>query len=207
MPMPTAATATDVEDALVRSLTDDEAARVDRLIERAEAIVAGDMPGFTFGTGSEEAELEGDGDDYLVLPRYPVTAVTSVTIAGLALTDDDYRFDVLGRLRRRGSAIANPHDDALDGLRLRWPDAGTIIVVGYDYGFAASTVPGDITAVVAELVAAKLTNPEQIVQEAIGDRSHTYARTLGAGDELTAGQRHRLRHWRRNRFAAGRVRS
>lgn len=198
-------TVENVEDLLGRSLTDDTD-RVERLLLRAQGIIAGDIPGLTFGPGTETVELEADGDEYLTLPHFPVRSVTSVTIDGTTLDSDDYRYDTLGRLRRRGGSYVNPHDTA-DGSRLRWPDAGVIIVVAYDYGFTASTLPAAVTAVVAELVAAKVTNPDQIVQEAIGDRSHTYANTRGAGDDLTDGQRHRLRHWRRNRFASARVRS
>lgn len=183
-------TVADVEDLLDRTLPN--TARVARLITRAEGIVAADMPGLTFGTGTEQVSLEGDGDDYLVLPRYPVNAVNSVTIAGTALTAPEYSFDNLGRVRRLYSA--------------RWPDAGTIVVVSYDYGFGATSVDPAVASVVAELVAARVNNPEHVTQESIGDRSHAFAETSGAGDDLTAGQRHRLRHWRRNRFASARVR-
>jgi len=204
--MPTAATVADVEDLLGRSLTADND-RIERLITRAEGILSGEFPGLTFGEASGTVELEGDGDDYLVLPYFPVTAVSSVSIAGVELDPDDYTFDTLGRLRRRAAGLLNLHDAAVDGTRRAWPDGGTIIVVAWDYGFAASTVPTVINAVVAELVAARVTNPEHIVQESMGDRSHTYANTAGAGDDLTDGQRRRLRHWHRNRFASARVRS
>lgn len=198
--MSTRTTVADVEDLLDRTLTN--TARVARLITRAEGIVAADMPGLTFDAGTEEAELEGDGDDYLVLPRYPVTAVNSVVVAGSTLPATDYKFDTLGRLRRLYSTAGDPGE----GARGRWPDAGTRVVVSYDYGFGATSVDPALAAVVAELVAARVNNPEHITQESIGDRSHTFAETGGAGDNLTDGQRHRLRHWRRNRFASARVR-
>lgn len=195
-------TVADVEDLLDRTLPN--TSRVERLIARAEGIVAADMPGLSFDTGTEEARLEGDGDDYIVLPRYPVTAVHSVTIEGTALPATDYSFDTLGRVRRLYAGSSSPH--LLEGSRGRWPDAGVVIVVSYDYGFGATSVDPAIAAVVAELVAGRVNNPEHVTQESIGDRSHSFAETAGAGDDLTAGQRHRLRHWRRNRFASARVR-
>lgn len=198
-----AATITDVEDLLGRSLTA-SADRVGRLITRAEGIIAGDMPGLAFEAGTEDVTLEADGDEYIVLPRYPVTAIHSVTVAGTALAAGDYKFDTLGRVRRQ---VATIDVVAGDGTRGRWPDAGTVIVVSYDYGFGATSVDPNITAVAAELVAARMVNPEQVTQESMGDRSHSFASAAGAGDNLTDGQRHRLRHWRRNRFASARVRS
>ena len=107
--MPTAATRTDVEDLVGEDLTA-SADRVDRLIERAEAIVAGDMPGFTFGAVvDDEVTIDPDGDDLLVLPYYPVTSVSAITIDGAALAADAFTFDTLGNVRRRiGGSILAP---------------------------------------------------------------------------------------------------
>jgi len=203
--MPTAATVTDVEDLLGRSLTSDSA-RVGRLLDRAEGIVSGEFPGLTFGAvANEVVTVETDGDDYVVLPNYPVTAIASVTIAGTALPSTGYAFDVLGNVRRIGSSV-----DAItyaEGARVRWPDAGVAVVFTYSYGFASAATPDVISSVVAELAAARVANPEQVTQESMGDRSHSYATAAGAGDDLTEGQRRRLRHWNRRRFASARMRS
>ena len=202
--MPTAATVTDVEDYLGRDLSADTA-RIERLITRAEGIVAGDMPGLTFGAGTETVTLYGDADEVLWLPKYPVTAVTSVTIDGVALVAGDYTVGTLGNLRRLSSSISDPQLSGTPGL---WPDAGTAIVVTYDYGISSSACPPELSAVVTELVAGRVANPEQLTQESMGDRSHSYAApaAAGAGDSLSAGQRNRLRHWRRFRFASARIR-
>lgn len=219
--MPTAATRTDVEDILGVDLSAD-ADRVDRLLERGERTVAGDLPGFRFGevTGAV-ATVEADGDDILVLPYYPVRAVTSVTVDGVTLDTDAYTSNALGQLRRRdGGIVTNPHLLA-DGTWRRWPDRGVVIVVTYDYGYhpsatyAASTDDTDqglaadvVRDVVAELAAGRIVNPSQVAQEALGDRSVSHGgATSTNADGLGAEQRRRLRHWRRNRVASMRVRS
>ena len=206
--MPTAATRTDVEDLVGEDLTA-SAARVDRLIERAEAIVAGDMPGFTFGAVvDDEVTIDPDGDDLLVLPYYPVTSVSAITIDGAALAADAFTFDTLGNVRRRiGGSILAGVDDS--GLTYRWPDRGVDVVVTYSYGIASASPPAEVTAVVAELAAGRIVNPSQVAQESLGDRSIAYGAVAdGANsDGLSKSQRHRLRHWRRNRFASARVRS
>lgn len=203
--MPTAATITDVEDLLGTSLADD-ADRVGRLLDRAEAIVAGEMPGFTFGAVTDDVvTVEADGDDLLELPYYPVTGITAIAIDGVTLGTDDYTFNVLGYVRRRVTALGNPHDEA--GLTYRWPDRGVDIVVTYSYGVASASPPAEVTAVVAELAAGRIVNPSQAAQESLGDRSISFGSSGATGDGLSHDQRRRLRHWRRHRFASARVRS
>lgn len=198
------ATVENVEDLIGRSLTADSA-RVGRLLDRVEGIIVGEMPGLTFGPVTfTDVEVAGTGESVLTLPYYPVTAVSSVVIEGTVLDPSEYRVNVLGHLTRYSSQIANPHDSGR--VEVRWPDAGTVVVIGFDAGWAASTVPAVFTAVAAEMVRDTMANPEQVVQESIGDRSHTFVNPAGGGD-LTGGQRHRLRHWNRNRVASVRVRT
>lgn len=203
--MATAATVTDVEDLLGR-LPDGSEDRVERLLVRAEGIVAAELVGFTFGeVDDDEATLTSDGDDILTLPHYPVRAVTAVTVNGVALNAAEYDVNTLGQMRRVGPAYSNPHDDG--GTYGRWPDRGAVIVVTYDVGYASAATPPELRAVVAELAAARITNPSQVAQESLGDRSISYGSAGGASDQLSADQRRRLRHWRRNRVASARVRS
>lgn len=216
--MPTAATVQDVADLTGTDLTDDTA-RVERLLDRAERTIAGELPGFRFGAVTGEAvTVHGDGSEVLRLPYYPVRAVTSVTVDGTALDADAWAVDVLGHLRRLDtSSTLSPHG-SLDGLARRWPDRGVIIVVTYDYGYHPSAsyagaaagpssdiVPDVIGDLAAELAAARIVNPSQVSQEALGDRSVSYGPSTGAGDRLSRDQRRRLRHWRRNRFGSVRV--
>jgi len=200
--MPNAVTTADIEDLLGYSLTASDA-RVTRLITRAEDIVAGDMPGFTFGEVDDATvTLDADGDELLLLPYYPVRSVASVSVGGTALVAGDWSVDDLGTLRRT-SSVSSTGDGALS----RWPDRGTDIVVVYSYGAGATSTPGEVAAVVAELAAGRVANPTQAAQESLGDRSISFGSSGATGDDLSAGQRRRLRHWRRHRFASARVRS
>ena len=203
--MPSSATITDVEDLLGEDLTA-STDRVNRLIERAEGIVAGELPGFVFGAVVDaEVTIDPDGDDFLELPFYPVTGITSVTVNGAALAATDYTFDTLGFVRRRVTSVADPSTDT--GLTYRWPDRGVDIVVTYSYGVASATPPAEVVAVVAELAAGRIVNPSQAAQESLGDRSISFGSGGATGDGLNDDQRRRLRHWRRHRFASARVRS
>lgn len=75
--------------------------------------------------------LDGNGSDTLMLPAAPVTAVTSVTVAGILVTDYSVS-PRLGMLRRR----------------YLWPyDFGNVSVV-YSHGY--TDIPGDIQDAVIE---------------------------------------------------------
>ena len=206
--MPTAAQVSDVENLTGADYTS-ATTRVEALLERAERTVLADMPGFTLGEVDDATvTVEGSGDSVLVLPYYPVRSVASVTIAGTPLAADEFTVDRLGNLRRLYSGEGNPH--TYDGYlrpRCRWPDAGVDIVVVYSYGEAASATPGVVRDVVAELAAGRLVNPTQVAQKSLGDRSVAFGAGGANADGLTSEQRHRLRHWRRNRVASARVRS
>lgn len=201
-------TTTDVADylGLDDGIPAGSVARVERLITKAEQLVAAELPGFTFtpATGAT-ATVYGDADDYILLPSYPVSAVTACTIAGTTVPLDELDVDVLGRLRRLSSSY--PEHLADHGGRLRWPDDGVAIVVTYDVA-AASAVAPEVLAIVCELVAGRYDNPSQVTQESMGDRSRSYAAAAasGYGANLSPGQLRRLRNWRRTRVLASRVR-
>lgn len=208
--MPTAASIADVETLIgVTTLSTDAtaSARTEALIERAERTVLDDLPGFTLGAVDDDTvTVEGTGEAVLLLPYYPVRSVTSVTVDGVDLDVTEVTFDVLGNLRRRYTGVTNPH--LYDGNTIRWPDRGVDIVVVYSYGYPASATPGAVRDVVAELAAGRIVNPMQVAQEGLGDRSISFGGADNPnGDGLNKQQRHRLRHWRRNRYGTTRVRS
>ena len=208
--MPTAASIADVENLIgITTLSTDAtaSARTEALLERAERTVLDDLPGFTLGeTDDDTVTIDPDGDELLVLPYYPVRSVTSVTVDGTLLDADSYTVDTLGNLRRRYTGVGNPHLN--DGSTIRWPDRGVDIVVVYSYGYPASATPGAVRDVVTELAAGRIVNPSQVAQESLGDRSVSFGGAENPNaDAMSASQRHRLRHWRRNRFASARVRS
>lgn len=180
--------------------------RVTRLITKAEQTVAAELPGFSFTPGTvTDARVYGNADDYILTPSFPVASLTSCTIGGVTVDVADLEVDVLGRVRRLSSSYPD-HLDTASG-RVRWPDAGVVIVLTYELA-AASAVAPDVIAIVCELVAGRYDNPRQLTQESMGDRSRSYAAAAasGYGQNLSPGQRHRLRHWRRTRVVSSRVR-
>lgn len=90
---------------------------------------------------ADEATLDGNGADVLLLPAWPVTAVGAVTVDGTAVTN--YTWTRAGELRRTAG----------------WA-RGTVVVVTYDHGFAATEIPSTIKAVTLEVAARGLANPQ-----------------------------------------------
>lgn len=118
----------------------------------------------------DQITLWGDNGEILLLPERPVTAVTSVVLAGQALVPVtpnttsttlmyDWRPD--GRLYRvvyGGSFYAG-------ALNFTWP-AGVAVQITYSHGF--QVVPSALKNVALELAAAAYSNPELHDQERVG---------------------------------------
>lgn len=108
---------------------------------------------------ADSITIPGRLGKFLRLPERPVTAVTSVTLDGVTITD----FDLLPQsVLYRGSG---------------WGDARVIIGVTYDHGFA--TIPDDLKGVALDIAARVVNNPTSSVQESFGSYSVTRSRTLG----------------------------
>lgn len=118
---------------------------------------------------------DGDGlSDYIVLSDYPVTAVASVTLSGVALASGDYSAESLtGRLfyRPGGSSYAP------------WPEGRRNIVVTYTAGYA--TVPADL-ALAATMQAAYEVKLSIVQGGRLGDRS-TILQDGGTAQYVIAG--------------------
>lgn len=129
---------------------------------RAEARVLRGT-GQSFEAGTTTTLLPMPDDEWLVLPQRPVTAVTSVSINGLALTDFTR---VRDRLYRYG------------GWRVaaRFPP---FISVTYSHGGA---VPAEVTGTVCALAAELLENPNGLASETIDDYTWRAAETGSAAD-------------------------
>ena len=85
----------------------------------------------------EVAELDSNGSPVLLLPHWPVQAVSSVVVDGTALPVEAYQWSRNGTLRRRPG----------------WPCGYRSVVVTYDHGH--STIPSEIVSAIAEAVAAR----------------------------------------------------
>lgn len=119
---------------------------------------------------NDEITLWGDNSEVLLLPQRPVTAVSSVTLAGQDLVPAQvnststmlmYAWRPDGSLRRvvyGGSFYAGE-------LYYRWP-AGVPVQVTYSHGYA--TVPAGMKHVALELAAAAYANTDLHESERVG---------------------------------------
>lgn len=123
--------------------------------------------------------LDGTGRPKLLLPRWPVNSVTSVTeidadgAETLLAYRDDYTWSASGILTRMGC----------------WPGHDRAVRVLYIPGYA--TLPADVRRILKRLCAAGWENPAGNESEARGDRnikfgSRGMALTTAEKDELAA---------------------
>lgn len=151
----------DVSDLLGSDFDAAAEARVDRLLDSAEAIVATEIPGICFEeldlTASPFLTVDGECSQTLVLPYRPVQTITSVTVDGFELEPWQYTATARGELIRR------------DGCT--WGTEASEIVIAGKFG----PTGGDITWVVADLVRQTLANPGGLISETIGARSAMFS--------------------------------
>lgn len=189
MPVDTA----DVETLLGRDLTTTEADRAFRLVDLAQGLIEGELPGFTINPGTETVEVT-PGSDEMWTPRYPVTAINSITVDDIAVTGTE--FNQLGRIRYTTSLL----DDFEVNLS---PFTSSTVTIDYDYGFD-DLIPDDVSLVVAGMVSSVLrrqtANPDGLASTTLGaySESHFQAEVaaLAQGMVVPTGA---LRRWRRNR--------
>lgn len=122
--------------------------------------------------------LDGTGARVVLLPAYPVTAVSAVAVDGDPQAEGvDYEWSATGELRRRGGA---------------WPATLRSLSVTYSHGF--DPVPAAIVGVVAAVAARIYDTPLSVRQESIGGYSVTYT---GGGVGLQAAEILILERYRR----------
>lgn len=113
--------------------------------------------------------LDGSGRESLLLPVWPVTAVSAVVLDGAELVEDtDYSWSDAGVLRRLGC--------------LHWPDRLRCLQVTYSHGWNGwDEIPGDIQEVVLERAEAGLTIPVGVQSQAVGGQSVTFGAQAASG--------------------------
>lgn len=134
----------------------DEESRAQLLLDLAVGAVEGEA-GQPLESGEVTSTVDGTGTGVLVLPRWPVTAVATVTVDDTAV--DGFTFSTDGRLRRTGDI---------------WTSGHANIEVAYTAGF--TTVSRDLWKVVLEAAAAAWGTPPNVTQETLGDHSVSYGR-------------------------------
>jgi len=147
----------DLSALLRREIAEDDAGALAAL-ETASAFVEAYL-GQTVELVEDDVEiLDGSGTRVLLLPSYPVTAVSSVTVDEDEIYEgDDFEWSRTGELRRLGG---------------RWPAALRSVEVTYSHGFAP--VPAAIVGVVTSVAGRLFEAPLSVRQESIGGYSVTY---------------------------------
>jgi hypothetical protein len=104
-----------------------------------------------FSSTAATYTVEGVGQRYISLPHYPIIAVQSVTVDGVATTDYTRIASTLYRIVGFGGVSAY----------------AAAVVVTYTYGYTA--VPDDVKGAVLEMAAQAYANPERAVREQVDD--------------------------------------
>jgi hypothetical protein len=164
--------------------TPEEEDQAELLLDLATGAVEEEC-GQSLWSSTDTVLLDGTGTRKLVLPRWPVTAVTAVTLTddGTVLaegTDRDYTWSASGILYRRGSC---------------WPCEPQAVEATVTAGLPAA--PDGVRRIVLRLAAQAWNNPAgTIASETLGDHAVTYATPAEAGMELTDADRRTLGAYR-----------
>lgn len=199
------ATTNDLEAYIGRPLTADEAVTAELLLQIAEANIEAEI-GPVLTAGDYDLTFAGTWAIDLVLPG-PVSAVSAVTMNGLALAGGTWMWN-RRRTIRRGVATANGYDFADDAdddyygprqgaqsLRtgLNWGGPDSAVQVAFTGGY--TTIPADLKGLCLQLATRPFLNSGQVSAESLGAYSVTYALADGApvGVALTDVERRTLR--------------
>ncbi|MCG5220270.1 glycoside hydrolase family 25 domain-containing protein [Streptosporangium soli] len=159
-----------------------ETARAELLLTLADGVIDAEL-GQSLTLADSTAEIDGTGTPVLLLPRWPVTAVTAVSViedldedAKVLVENDDYRWSRYGKLRRIGGC---------------WPCIERAVDVAYTAGW--NPIPDDVRGICLRLAHAGWTNPTGLESERLGDWS---AKWSTPGMRLTTSERATLGFYR-----------
>lgn len=186
----------DVAVLLGRDLTTAETTRAGRLIEIAESALEEALPGFSMATGSEAVEIPWHDPDVFWTPKYPVTAVTGLTIAGAQIDPGSYRWNEKGRIE----LLAGSPPWVINGpwIAAGWPT----VTIDYDFGLdpAPAVLAGIVAQMVATVVRRQAINPGNVASETIGNYSVSYgtAQQAAAAAGMSISPGDLPARWKRN---------
>lgn len=177
----------------IESFTEEETATAELYIELAQGVIE-DETGQSLEQSEDTVTLDGPTEDdahwqggtrsrKLLLPRWPVTVVASVTLTEdqeelVFGKDEDFTWSAAGILHRRGS---------------EWPSHDRAIEVTYTAGY--TVVPSGPKRLCLRLAVGAWSNPERLTSESLGDHSKGWAADA-LGMELTDGDRRALGSYR-----------
>jgi hypothetical protein len=154
---------TDDLGALLRREIDEEDASAIAALDTASAFVEAYLGQPVELVEDDELILDGSGTRVILLPAWPVTEVSSVTVDEEALVEgEDFSWSRTGELR---------------SLRGSWPSTLRSVEVVYSHGWV--TIPTAIVGVVAAVAGRLYDSPLAVRQETMGSYSVTYAASGG----------------------------
>ena len=141
---------------------DGQEEQADLLLDLAGGVIE-EETGQSLEESTDTLLLDSDGGSKLVLPRWPVTAVQSVTLVDddQDLTfgrDADYTWSAAGVLTRVGGC---------------WPCGDQAVSAVVTAGF--SVIPKGITRIELRLASAAWNNPANLASESLGDLSRSWS--------------------------------
>jgi hypothetical protein len=164
------ATSTELADRLGLEFTAAEDVRADTLLALASGLVAREARQTIEQVEDDSLTLRGTPEDRVRLPERPVTEVSSVTLAGDALTEDtDWYLDGDELVRMPAPSGATFPHVPTSGWGL--PDEELVVV--YTHGYA--TVPDALKVIVLEAVVRVWVNPGAVMSERYGSEQAVYA--------------------------------
>lgn len=169
------ATNAELEDWLGYALDASEADRATLILEVATATIQAHTRQTISEVATDAVELQGTWEHVLELPERPVTAVTSVSVDGVAQTVTDDYLVVKNELRRPNAEYHNwqmPSNDFYPFTKTGWGGPSSIVAVTYTHGF--STVPDDVKGVCLQLATRNWSNPEAVAMKVIDANTFQY---------------------------------
>lgn len=185
------ATEAELETYIGASIGGDRAAM---LLDVATEAIRGEVGQTVSLVEDDEVTLTGAWGRRLVLPQFPVTDVSAVSIDGTALTADDYSWTRRGILWLHRAWPVTATTAFAAGEEGNWGGPDLEVVVTYTHG--VDPVPGFVRNICVAVAARMLDNPGGVLAEQIDGYSVTYDRA-SSGVSLSPDEKRQLRKLKR----------
>jgi len=156
MTIATLASVAELETFLDRTLMDTDPAEL--ALEIASSAVADYLNQTLMLVEDDEAIIDGNGTELLMLPQVPVTEITKIEIDGTEIDSDYYSYNAKGMVKLKGK---------------KFPKSLANVTVTYSHGY--TNIPYAIRGVVLSIAARILDTNPAVKQESIGGYSVSYS--------------------------------